>query len=144
MMNDTIFFFHLYSFQPFGKSFGNIFLDEPRFCDSVGKTLHRDRSSANVRQHDRSDPFIVSRELALGNSIIRKEDLLGVCDHVVSLVISQATLSVRTPNNRGCRNLPCVVHSIKATCTTISGRTQCARLRCRPTALVNGVDGSSS
>ena len=40
--------------------------------------------------------------------------------------------------------MPCTVHSMKATCTTISGRTQCARRRGSPTALVNGGVGISS
>ena len=52
---------------------------------------------------------------------------------------SRAALSVRTPSSRGWRSLPCPVHSMKATWTTISGRTQCARRRGSPTALVNGV-----
>src|SRR5437867_11593911 len=47
-------------------------------------------------------------------------------DHV-SLTASRANLSCRTPSSRGWRSLPCTVHSRKATCTTISGRTQCHR-----------------
>ncbi len=63
-------------------------------------------------------------------------------DHGASLTTSRADLSIRTPSSRGCRSLPCTVHSMNATCTTISGRTQCARTRGRPTALVNGGFGN--
>ena len=40
--------------------------------------------------------------------------------------------------------MPCAVHSMNPTWTTISGRTQCARKRGRPRARVNGVFGISS
>ena len=45
--------------------------------------------------------------------------------------------------SRGWRSLPCGVHSMKDTCTTTSGRTQCARTRGTPVPFVNGGVGCS-
>ena len=98
----------------------------------------------DVRQHERRDHFVVRRQLALGNSVVGKQNFFGMRDHHVSLTTSRGDLSMRTPSNRGWRSLPCTVHSMKATCTTISGRTQCARRRGSPLPCVNGVFGISS
>ena len=121
-----------------GKPFDTSFWMKPFRPMPDGIALHRDRAAANVRQHDRRDRLVVRRELALGDPVVGEEHLLGMRDHGRSLTTSRAALSVRTPSSRGWRSLSCTVHSMKATCTTISGRTQCARRRGSPVALVNG------
>ena len=53
-----------------------------------------------------------------------KQRLLWMRYHGASLTTSRADLSVRMPSNRLWRSLPCTVHSMNATWTTTSGRTQ--------------------
>ncbi len=53
-------------------------------------------------------------------------------------------MTTRRPRKRECRSFPCAVHSMNATCTTMSGRTQWARKRGSPTARVKGGSGISS
>ena len=91
----------------------------PRICGSI----------------ERRDRFVVGGQLALGDPVVREQDLLRMRDHDASRTTSRAALSVRTPRNREWRSLPCAVHSMNATCTTTSGVTQCARTRGRPTGL---------
>src|SRR5205814_157141 len=99
---------------------------------------HGDGPRAHVRQHHRRHRLVVAGQLALGDAVGGEQHLLGVGDHRLSLTTSRAALSMRRPTRRGWRILPWGVHSMNATCTTISGRTQCARRRGSPTAFVNG------
>src|SRR5688572_28730600 len=122
--------------EPRRKALRHVLLNEALFSDAGGIPLHRDRTARHMRHHDRRNHLVVLRQLPLGNSVVREQHLLGVRDHASSLTTSRAALSVRTPINRGCRSLPCSVHSRNATCTTISGRTQWARRRGSPLALV--------
>ncbi len=91
--------------------------------------------------------FVVGRQLTLRNAVVRKQDFFGMSDHV-SRTTWRGDLSNRTPSRRGWRSLPCTVHSIKPTCTTISGRTQWARSRGSPLAIgewrVRDFDGIES
>src|SRR6187399_1834900 len=109
------------------------------------EALHRDGSAAEMRQHDGRDRLVVGGELPLGDAVVREEDFLGMRDrdHEGGLVTSWGDRSVRMPNKRECRSLPCTVHSMNATVTTTSGFTQCARTRGSPVATVNGGLGIS-
>src|SRR5205814_5435663 len=129
--------------EPVGEALRDVLLPEAFLPDARRISLHRHRTSADVRHEQRRDRFVVARQLALGNAVVGEEDFVGVRDHGASRTTSRASLSKRTPSSRGCRSLPCTVHSMKATCTTICGRTQCARSRGSPLARVNGDEGIS-
>src|SRR5688572_1060039 len=134
---------HRDAHQPVGKAFRDILLPKTLRPDAAGISLHRDRTGAHVREHHGRDRLVISGDLALGDAVVWKQHLFGVSDHV-SRTTSRGALSKQTPTRRGWRSLPCTVHSIKETCTTISGRTQCARSRGRPVAIVKGVLATSS
>src|SRR5262249_54199890 len=138
VMEPAVLLEHLYTREPLRKPLGDVLLHEALLVDARRITLHGHRPAAQMRQHHRGHVLVVVRELALGDAIGREQHLLRMRDHALSLVTSRATLSCRSPTKRGCRSLPCCVHSMKATCTTSSGRTQWAPARGRPVALVNG------
>src|SRR5687767_4589069 len=135
MIHRAILLRHCDALQLIGKAFRDVLLPKTLRPDAAGISLHCDRTGAHVGQHHRRNRLVVRRDLALGDVIVWEQDLFGVSDHV-SLTTSRAGLSKRTPTKRGWRSLPCTVHSINATCTTISGRTQCARSRGKPVAIV--------
>src|SRR3954462_674900 len=144
MMHDAILLQHFDALQPGRKSLRHVLLPEPFRADTRGISLHGERPPAQVRQHHRRDRFVISGQLALGDPVVREQNLVGVGNHWSSRTTSRGTLSNRTPVSRGCRSLPCTVPSMNATFTTISGVTQCARSRGSPIAFVNGVFDTSS
>src|ERR1051326_488224 len=144
VVNDAVLLRNLDALQPIRKALRDIFLDKTFLTDARGETLHRHRPLNDMRQHHACNHFVVRREVSLGNSVIRKQNLFSMRDHNVSLTTCRGDLSLRIPNSLGWRSLPCVVHSMKATWTTISGCTQCARMRGRPLPFVNGGFGISS
>src|SRR5947207_2214002 len=146
MMDDAVLLRDRDALQPGRKSLRHVLLPEPLLADTRGVSLHRDGPPAQVRDDHRRHGFVIGCQIALGNPIIGKEHLLGMSDHGCSLLTSRASLISfpgRTPSSRGCRSLPCAVHSMNPTCTTISGRTQWARSRGNPVAVVKGDFGSS-
>ena len=68
-----------------GKPFETSFCKKPFFADAGRVALHRDRTAADVRQHDRRDRLVVGGELALGDPVVGEQHLLGMRDHDVSL-----------------------------------------------------------
>src|SRR5688500_17611023 len=130
--------------QPVGRPPVDGLLEEPLLANAFMKALHGDRTTAQVWQHERSDRFVIRGHLSLRNAVVREEHLLGMGDHDRSHVTSRGFRSVRTPNKREWRSLPWLVHSMKATVTTISGLPQCWRRRGNPDAAVNGVVGCSA
>ena len=119
--------------QPGREAVDDVLLQEALGADARRKPLHRDRPAAQVRQHHRRDQVVVGGQLALGDAVVGEEHLVGMRDgHGRSRTTSRAALSSRRPSSRGWRSLSYGVHSVKATCTTISGRTQCTRSRGRP------------
>src|SRR3954470_965325 len=132
MMDRPVLLRHFHALQPGGKSLRDVLLPEAFLSDPGGIALHRDRPSADVRQHHRRDRLVIGREISFRDSIGGEQDLLRMVDHDT------------TSSSREWRSLSCTVHSMKATRTTISGRTQCARTRGSPLDLVNGACGVSS
>src|SRR5207302_4996263 len=120
MMDDAAFLWDLDALQPGRKSFRHVLLPESGLPDAGGVAFHRDRPAAQVRHHHGRHRFVIGRQIALGNPVVRKKYFLGMRDHRCSLMTSRGALSSRTPSSRGCRSLPWTVHSIKATWTTIS------------------------
>src|SRR5438874_1714435 len=143
MVNDAVFLRHVDALEPVGEALRDALLPEAFLIDAGRIPLHRDRPPANVRQQHRRDRFVVRRELAFGDAVLGEQHFLGMRDHGASRTTSRAALSKRTPSSRGWRSLPCTVHSMKATCTTIAGCAQCARSRGSPFARVNGDFGIS-
>src|SRR4051812_37998055 len=141
-MDDAILLRYFDALQPRREPSRDVLLHNTLAADAGRVALHGDWSAADMRQHNRGDGLVVRSHFALRNAILREQYLLRVRDHGASLKTSRAALSMRTPSNRGCRSLPCTVHSMNATCTTISGRTQCARFG-RLVAFVNGGAGIS-
>src|SRR5262249_39732239 len=121
-----------------------VLLEKSLLADATMIPFHRDGTAADMWQHERRDGLVIRGELALGDPVVREQDLVRMRNHDISRTTSRADLSVRRPSKRECRSLPCAVHSMKAICATTSGRTQCARTRGNPTALVNGEVGISS
>ena len=76
---------HLDALQPLGEALRDVLLQEALLADAARIALHRDRTAADVRQHDRRDRLVVGGELALGDAIVREQHLLRMRDHVVSL-----------------------------------------------------------
>src|SRR5690348_14379325 len=144
VMHNPILLRSLDALQPIRKALGDIFLNETFLRDASRKAFHGYGPLNDMRQHRGRDHFVIRGEVSLGNSVIRKQNLFRMRDHHVSLTTSRADLSIRIPTSLGWRNLPCVVHSMKATWTTISGCTQCVRMRGRPFPFVNGGFGISS
>src|SRR3989441_12533841 len=132
MMHDAVFLGDFDPLQPFRKPFRHVFLEKSLFGDAGRKAFHGDGTANDMRQHDGRNHLVISGKVAFCNPVIREQDLFGMGDHHVSLTTSRGDLSWRMPTSREWRSLPCTVHSMKATCTTISGRTQCARVRGRP------------
>src|SRR5439155_13884273 len=143
MMDDAGLLRHLDTLQPFWEATRDILLHEARSVDAGGIALHGDGAAADVGQHEGRDLLVVSGKLTLGDAVGWEKHLFRMGDQAVSLTTSRADLSRRTPRKRGWRILPWPVHSMNATWTTTSGRTQCA-LRGRPSALVKGGEGISS
>src|SRR5262249_30865737 len=131
MMNGAVLLRRLDALQPGGESLRDILLPEALLPDTRRIPLHRHRPSFDVRQHDRRDRVVVRGESSFRDAVLREEHFLRVRNH--------ETTSMR----RGWRSLPWTVHSMKATRTTISGRTQWARTRGSPFACVNGNAGIS-
>src|SRR5262245_34067493 len=144
MMDNTIFFRYFDTLKPIWKTFRHILLQKSFFVDSGREAFHRDGAPDDMRQHQRRNHRVVGGEFTFRNPVIGEQDFFGMSNHHVSLTTSRGDLSERMPTNRGCRSLLLSVHSMKATCTTISGCTQCARMRGSPTAFVNGDFGISS
>ena len=161
MMDGAVLLRHLDALEPAGKPFDTSFWMNPFLPMPAGIPLHRDRTAADVRHHHRRHGLVVARQLALGDGLaaaVAGNRTFSGCvimmrpsrcrprplrlDSGVSRTTSRAALSGRSPSRRGWRSLPCPVHSMNATWTTISGRTQCARSRGRPLARVNGVFGN--
>src|SRR5919198_53841 len=96
-----------------------------------------------MREHSWGDALVVIDELALRDPVAWKEHLVRPRDlndaasraqrlgpgrraHFErSRTTSRAALSLRRPRNRGWRNFPSRVHSVKSTCATSVGFTQC-------------------
>ena len=83
---------HLDALQPTRESLRDVLVHEARLADARREALHRDRTRADVRQHDRRDRLVVRRELALRDPVLREHHLLGMRDHV-SFTTSRAGLS---------------------------------------------------
>ena len=116
-----------------GKSLRDVLLPEALLADAGGIALHRDRPAAEVRQHHRRDRFVVGGQLALGDPVVGKQHLLGMRDHALLPARRRAPRLVEAHAEQP-RMPQLAVHGPldEATCTTISGRTQCARSRGRP------------
>src|SRR3954467_9653139 len=127
MMDHAVLLRDLDPFEPCGKALRDVFLPEALRTNAGGIPFHRHRPAANVRQHDGRHGFVVAGEVTLGNAVCREEHFLRMRDHET------------TPSSRGWRSLPWTVHSLKASDTAISGRTQCARSRGSPRDLVKGA-----
>src|SRR5262245_12776091 len=124
MVYGAAFLWHLDSFQPVGEPLRHVLLDESLAADAGRITFHGDGAATNVREHHRRDRFVIRRKRPLGDPVVGEQHFVRVSDHGRSLTTSRAVLSVRTPSSRGWRSLSCTVHSVNATWTTISGRTQ--------------------
>src|SRR5262249_36499172 len=125
--------------EPVGAALADILLPEALRADAARVALERDWTAPDVGQHRGSDRLVVRGQLALGDPVVGEEHLLRVRYHAFSLTTSRAALSTRIPSSRGWRSFPCPVHSMNATCTTTSGRTQCAPVRGSPVPMVNGA-----
>src|SRR5262245_1043225 len=102
MMDRPIFHGNFDALQPLWTAIEEILLEEPFLGDSAVVSLHRDRTAADVRQHDTCDRFVVRRELALGDAVVREQHLFRVCNHC-SRTTSRGDLSMRRPVNRAWR-----------------------------------------
>src|SRR5262249_8666218 len=100
MMNRAVFLRHFDPLKPIGKALRDVLLHETFRADPVRISLHRDRSRTDVRQHNRSDGFVVRCQLPFGDPVIREEYFFRVSNQGVSLTTSWAVLSVRMPSNR--------------------------------------------
>src|SRR5688572_23579647 len=127
MVQTAALLLHFDARKPGWKALGDVLLHEALLVDARRKALHGDRPVAKVRQEGRRQRLVIRGELTFADAVTRKEQLFGMGNHGLSLVTSRAALSSRMPTKRGWRSLPWRVHSMKATCTTSSGRTQCAR-----------------
>ncbi|MNC88516.1 hypothetical protein D3C83_43340 [compost metagenome] len=78
MVHDAVLFRHLDPLQPLGKSLRHVLLPEPLLADSRRIPLHRHRPPAQVRQDRRRDRFVVGRQLALRDPVVRKEHFFGM------------------------------------------------------------------
>src|SRR5262245_31760520 len=135
MVHGSVLLRHFDALQPGRKPLGDVLVHEALLPDTLRKALHRDRPSADVRQHARCNRLVIGSDLPFSNPIFREEHLLRVGNHHglysdaagdtgSSFATSRGALSMRTPSKRGWRSLPWTVHSMNATCTTTSGRTQ--------------------
>src|SRR5262245_40171006 len=115
MLNGTVLFRHLDSLQPLRETLRNILLHEALLPDAGRISLHCYWPVAYVRQHDRSDRFVIGSELTFGDAI-REEHFVGMSNYQLApLTISSGFLLSSTPRSRLCRSLPCAVHSMNAT-----------------------------
>src|SRR5580765_7533760 len=104
MMDRAVLLLDRYALEPVWKSLRDVLLPEALSPDPRRISLHRQRTTAQVRQHERGDRFVVRRQLALGDPIVREEHLLRMRDHAVSRMTSRAALSCRTRSRRGWRS----------------------------------------
>src|SRR5829696_5528872 len=81
MMDRAAVLWHLDALEPLRKSFRYVFLKKARRDDATVITLHRNRSPAQVRQHQRRNHLVVRRQLALRDSLTRKQNLVRMRDH---------------------------------------------------------------
>src|SRR4051794_28158728 len=100
MMHDAALLRDLDPLEPFRKASRHILLPEPFGRDSLRIPLHGDRPAGDVRKHDRRNGFAVTRQIALGNSGVWKQHLLGMRNHGASRTTSRAALSTRRPSSR--------------------------------------------
>src|SRR5262249_62414458 len=111
-------------------------------AESVWVTFQDQRTGSKMRQYSRGDAAVVIDQVLFSYAVLRKQHFPRTCNpHLVaadsddlfwndhrqpSRTTSFGLLSSRRPRNRGCRNLPLGVHSLKAISATSSGLTQCA------------------
>src|SRR3981081_2211281 len=146
MAHDAILLWEGNCCDPCGKVSRHVLLEDLLAVNAVRIPFHDNGPSAQMRQHRRGDFLVVLDELPLGDPIIGKEHLVGMCDfndlstnansftpraraHTGrSRTTSRGSLSRRTPRKRGCRKRPSRVHCVKLTCATSFGLTQCTPL----------------
>src|SRR5262245_29156476 len=100
-MHDAVFLRNFDTLQPLRKSFRNILLNKSFPADAGRKTLHRHWTSSNVRQHQRRNHFVIRSEIALGDRVVGKKNLVGMTDYDVCAAADVKTLSVHSgPSNK--------------------------------------------
>src|SRR4029079_12039554 len=80
MMDDAAFLRDLDTLEPGGKPLLDVLLEETLLANAAVVALERDRAVAHVRQQGRRDRFVVRGEVALRNSVIRKQHLVRMRD----------------------------------------------------------------
>src|SRR5947207_6820179 len=75
MMHAPAFLRNLDALQPLREALRNVLLKEARLADAAVEALHRNRTTAEVRQHECRDRSVIRGELALGDSVVREEHL---------------------------------------------------------------------
>src|SRR5262249_10266628 len=128
MVDDAVFLGHFNTLQPIRESFRYILLKKSFLVDAGREAFHRDRAANDMRQHQGRDHLVIGGEFSFRNAVVGEQDFFRMRYHHVSRTTSRGDLSCRMPSSRGWRSLLFAVHSMKPTCTTISGRTQCARM----------------
>jgi hypothetical protein len=67
--------------EPARKPLRHVLLDEALLLDAGGEPLHRDRTSPDVRDHERRHRLVVRAQLTLGDAGVGEEHLVGMGDH---------------------------------------------------------------
>src|SRR5919106_4172698 len=145
--------------DPAGKPGWRVLAEEAGPVDPVRVAFHRQRPVPQMRQDPGRNAAMILDQLLLRDAIRREQDLLGMADLHAAVVdlqrfclssqrqssrtTSSGLLSSRSPRYRGCRSLPCGVHSVKAISATSCGFTQCTPRRGGPSP-ANGEVAVSS
>src|SRR5215475_14187317 len=145
--------------DPAGIMRWSILLEKAGLVDPVRVTFQDQRTASKMWQYPRGDAAVVIDQVLFSYAVLRKQHFPRTCNpHLVaadsddlfwndhrqpSRTTSFGLLSSRRPRNRGCRNLPLGVHSLKAISATSSGLTQCAS-RCGSPSTANGLVAVSS
>jgi hypothetical protein len=108
--------------------------DTQRNPDADSEIEQAEQEADDQDDDNRTAPAAASRSVTppIANTTIDRRSLFQLAG--ISRTTSRAGLSVRMPMKRGCRNLPSVVHSVKPTSATRSGRTQWAAFSCTSSA----------
>src|SRR6266516_6434788 len=99
MIDGAVVLRNLHAFQPDRKPFRDVLLKEAGRADAAVITLHRHGPTADVRQHDRRNRFVVRHKFSLGDAVVGKENFLWMTDH--SLTTSRAPTQKGFPSEPG-------------------------------------------
>src|SRR5216683_6226779 len=105
-MDHTTLLWRLGPLEPLRETLGHVLLEEPAVSNARRIALHRDRTPAEIRHHNRRDRLVIPSQLTLGNARVREQHLLRMRNHNTAAILSHArSLFLRKKSVRGSKRV---------------------------------------